>query len=200
MPAQSALTKRPPARATYRDVLDAPPHKVAEILSGNLYMNPRPAMPHSRATSALHLALAIPHEKGLGGPGGWTFYFEPELHLGDEILVPDLAAWRLETMPNDPQGPYATVSPDWVCETLSPSTRRMDVSQKRDIYARHGLEHLWFLDPDNRTLEAFELLDNGHWQLLSALDGDDDVSVPPFDSASFSLGDLWPRNGPPPTQ
>ena len=199
MHTQSAA-ERPPARATYQDVLDAPPHMVAEVLSGNLFMNPRPAMPHSRVTSALHLALAMPYQKGNGGPGGWTFYFEPELHLDSEILVPDLAAWRLETMPNDPLGPYATITPDWVCETLSPSTRRMDVSQKRDIYAAKGLKHLWFLDPDNRTLETFELLDNGRWQLLSALDGIADVSLPPFDSARFSLGDLWPRNETPAAQ
>ena len=36
---------------------------------------------------------------GLGGPGGWYILDEPELHLGEEILVPDLAGWRRERMP-----------------------------------------------------------------------------------------------------
>ena len=194
MHTHGTISKHPRARATYQDVLNAPPHMVAEILQGKLYMNPRPAMPHSRVTSALHLALAKHYQKEDGGPGNWTFYFEPELHLDSEILVPDLAAWRYETMPSDPLGPYATIAPDWICETLSPSTRHIDVFHKRDIYASKGVKHLWFLDPDNRTLEGFQLLENSRWQLLSALDGNVEVSIPPFESARFSLDVLWPRN------
>jgi len=37
------------APATYQDVLDAPPHKVAEVVYGTLYTPPRPAMPHRAA-------------------------------------------------------------------------------------------------------------------------------------------------------
>lgn len=34
-------------RATYQSVLDAPPHKVAEIIDGTLSLQPRPAGPHA---------------------------------------------------------------------------------------------------------------------------------------------------------
>ena len=41
------------SRATYQDVPDAPEHMVAEIIAGTLYTQPRPAMPHARASSAI---------------------------------------------------------------------------------------------------------------------------------------------------
>ena len=103
-------------RATYQDVLDAPPHRVAEIVDGVLHVNPRPALPHALATSALEQSIGAPFQIGRGGPGGWWVIFEPELHLSDDILVPDLAGWRRARMPVFPDAPYATLAPDWVCE------------------------------------------------------------------------------------
>ena len=84
--------------------------------------------------------------------------------------MPDLAGWRRETMPEYPTGAYFDCTPDWVCEVLSPSTRAIDLGGKRDIYAREGVGHLWFVDPGAKTLEAFELRD-GKWVLLATLTG-----------------------------
>ena len=72
-------------------------------------------------------------------------------------MVPDLAGWRRETMTEDMEGAYFTQAPDWVCEVLSPSTRGFDQEEKRAVYARERVSHLWFVDPDARMLEAFEL-------------------------------------------
>lgn len=178
-------------RATYQDVLDAPHHKVAEIVDGTLHMSPRPASRHALASSGLGASIAPPYDYGLGGPGGWWIIDEPELHLGEDILVPDLVGWRREQMPEYPDVAYFTMVPDWTCEVLSPSTRTLDQGMKRAIYAREGVSHLWFVDPDARTLEAFELRE-GRWLLLETLMGDVPVSLPPFDQTSFSLSDLWP--------
>ena len=181
----------PQRRATYQDVLDAPPHRVAEIVDGVLHTSPRPAMPHALATSSLGNDLAGPFQFGRGGPGGWWIIFEPELHLGEDILVPDLAGWRRERMPDFPDAAYSTLAPDWVCEVLSPSTRRLDLLGKRPIYAREGVGHMWVVDPKDRTLEAFELRE-GQWVLIATAKDDDPVQVRPFEAVTFSLGDLWP--------
>ena len=114
-----------PRRATYQDVLDAPAHRVAEIVDGTLYTHPRPAMPHALASSALGNDLGNPFQFGRGGPGGWWIIDEPELHLSEDILVPDLAGWRRDRMPDYPDTAYVTLAPDWVCEILSISTRRL---------------------------------------------------------------------------
>src|SRR5215216_1131768 len=89
-----------PARrlATYEDVLRAPPHMIAEVIAGELHLQPRPAKPHAAATSALGEELGPPFKRGRGGPGGWILLDEPELHLVDDILVPDLGGWRRERL------------------------------------------------------------------------------------------------------
>ena len=181
----------PQRRATYQDVLDAPPHRVAEIVDGVLHTSPRPAMLHALATSSLGNDLAGPFQFGRGGPGGWWIIDEPELHFGEDILVPDLAGWRRERMPDFPDTAYSTLAPDWVCEVLSPSTRRLDLLGKRPIHAREGVGHMWVVDPKDRTLEAFELRGE-QWVLIATAKDDDPVEIRPFEAVTFSLGDLWP--------
>ena len=193
MNAMSSAARKPmqTSRATYQDVLDAPAHRVVEVVDGTLYTHPRPAMPHALASSALGSNLGNPFQFGRGGPGGWWIIDEPELHFGEDILVPDLAGWRRECMPDYPDAAYVTLAPDWVCEVLSASTRRLDLQEKRPLYAREGVGHLWLIEPTDRTLEAFELRD-GQWVLIGSAKDDEPVSIPPFDAITFSLGDLWP--------
>ena len=54
-------------RATYQDVLDAPPHKVAEIVDGTLHMSPRPSPRHSEAYSGILASVSPPYRYGRGG-------------------------------------------------------------------------------------------------------------------------------------
>ena len=178
-------------RATYQDVLDAPEHRVAEIIDGTLHTHPRPAPLHAVASSSLGSDLLTTFQFGRGGPGGWWIIFEPELHLGEDIVVPDLAGWRRERMAELPDTAYFTLAPDWVCEVLSASTRKLDLHEKRPVYAREGIPHLWLVDPTDRTLEAFEMHE-GQWLLIASAKDDDPVSIRPFDAITFSLGDLWP--------
>lgn len=176
--------------ASYQDVLDAPPNMVAELIRGVLHLQPRPASPHARAQTILGAEVTGPFDRGRGGPGGWWILFEPELHFADDVLVPDIAGWRRERMPTFPVAPWFDLAPDWVCEVLSPRTRRIDLTEKREIYGARGVGHLWFVDPIARTLEAFALRD-GVWMLGAALKDAEDVRVPPFDAVTFPLSALW---------
>ena len=177
-------------QATYLDVLDAPEHQVAEIIDGTLYTHPRPAPQHAVAGSVLGGKLGPPFHGGNGGPGGWRILDEPELHLGEDILVPDLTGWRRERMPELPDTAYFTLAPDWTCEILSKSTRRLDLLRKRPIYARENVPNLWIIDPMEHILEAFELHE-GQWLLIATAQDNEPVCIRPFDAITFSLGDLW---------
>lgn len=188
---QTAKSAPTSTRATYQDVLDAPSHMVAEIVDGTLYTQPRPGPRHSLASSELGICIGPPFHKGRGGPGGWWILFEPEVHLGEDILVPDIAGWRRERMLELPTTAYFTLAPDWVCEVLSPSTRALDLGGKRTVYAREGVTYLWLVDPGARSLETF-MLRRTEWVLMDTLFDDAPVSLPPFEAISFSLGDLWP--------
>jgi Uma2 family endonuclease len=184
---RAAVMRRP---ATYQDVIDAPPEMTAELIDAALYLSPQPAGPHVRTASSLGFEIGGPFDRGRGGPGGWWILDEPELHLGDDVLVPDLAGWRRERMPAIPTGVAFTIAPDWVSEVLSPSTRKLDLTVKRDRYGTAGVAHLWLVDPLARTLEAFALQE-GNWTLRASLKDADEVRLPPFEAIAFALSGLW---------
>lgn len=178
-------------KATYADLLAAPSHQVAEIIGGELRLQPRPAKPHAAAASALAEELGPPFKRGRGGPGGWILLFEPELHLGDEILVPDLAGWRRERLPVlTDETPYFTLAPDWVCEVLSRRTAKIDRSDKLPIYARERVAHAWLVDPIDRTLEVLRL-EHGRWTILAVHRDAQVVRAEPFEALALDLGVLW---------
>jgi Uma2 family endonuclease len=180
-------------RATYDDVLSAPPHRVAEVIEGELILSPRPAGPHSVAASALGEELGPPFKRGRGGPGGWIILDEPELHLRPDILVPDLAGWRRTTMPAVANEAYFSVRPDWVCEVLSPSTERVDRGDKIRLYARAGVGHAWLVNPLQRTLEVLRLssVTPAEWLTLGVFRDDARVRAEPFEAFDLELAVLW---------
>ncbi|PIX98371.1 MAG: hypothetical protein CO126_00275 [Hydrogenophilales bacterium CG_4_9_14_3_um_filter_63_34] len=176
--------------ATYEDLFGLPENLVGEIINGRVVAHPRPAPKHARSYSGLGAELWSPFDRGRSGPGGWWILDEPEIHLLDDILVPDIAGWRRERMPRLPETAWFDLAPDWLCEILSPSTARIDRVEKLPIYARWGVKHVWLVDPDLRTLEAYENVD-GRWLLITILKDGDAVSLVPFDAISFSLAGLW---------
>ncbi|HEY6877938.1 MAG TPA: Uma2 family endonuclease [Polyangiales bacterium] len=177
-------------RATYEDVLKAPDHCIAQVVDGELHVHPRPASAHQAVASNLGGELFQPFGRGRGGPGGWIILDEPEVHLNEHIVVPDLAGWRRERMPVVENVPYFTLSPDWVCEIVSPSTARLDRVRKLPLYARHGVRHVWIIDPLARTLEVYRLEGQG-WLLVSSHEQGERVRAEPFDAFELELDVLW---------
>ena len=174
--------------ATYEDLVRVPEHYVAEMFDGELYASPRPAVPHARAATKLAAKLDDPFD--FDGPGGWIFLVEPELHFGNDVLVPDIAGWRRERLPALPNDAYLTLAPDWVCEVLSPSTEAIDRGQKLRIYAREGVAHAWLLDPLRQTVEVL-VLEAGSLEPLEQHHGDASMRARPFDAVELTLRALW---------
>jgi Putative restriction endonuclease len=188
------VTKTKPA--TYADIEALPPNVVGEILYGALVTQPRPARRHAAASSILGMTLGPPFSFGNGGPGGWIIIDEPELHLGQHVVVPDLAGWKRERLVGREEGAWFEEVPNWICEVLSPATEVYDRGEKRKIYVEHGVDFLWLLDPRIRNLEVFVRVEKS-WLLINSFSGSAAVSAPPFDAISFSLGQLWPFDPPP---
>jgi Uma2 family endonuclease len=178
-------------RAKYEDVLNAPENQVAEILDGELFLSPRPTLHHAAAQGALYGMLWPRFDQGERGPGGWHILPEPELHLEAAVVVPDLAAWRVERLPSLPDRPWLDLAPDWVCEVLSPSTERTDRSRKLRTYAAAGVGHAWLVKPGDRTLEVLRLRD-GAWTILGVWEDAAVVRAEPFEAIEVDLGRLWP--------
>lgn len=186
------MVQRARKEATYADLEALPPDVVGQIVDGELYAQPRPAIAHARATSSLGGALDGPFDKGRGGPGGWVLLDEPELHLGRDVVVPDLAGWRRARMPELPAAPFLSLASDWICEGLSPSTAALDRGKKLGVWARERVGHVWFVDPEARTLEVLRL-DGDSYRILATHAHDALVRAQPFEAVELALGDLWAR-------
>lgn len=193
---QLSIKSRRKRPATYADLEAVPPHLVAELIGGELVTHPRPTPRHALAHTSLIGEVIGPFQKGRGGPGGWHFMTEPELHLSDQVCVPDIAGWQRERMTKVPEQTGITQAPDWICEILSPSTVRYDRTLKLSIYHKSGVGHLWYVDPVARTLEVFAR-GNEHWIVAATFGDFDDVRAVPFEAITFNLGQLWPFDEPP---
>lgn len=165
---------------------------VGEIVRGVLYASPRPASAHAAAASALSDELGPPFMRGRGGPGGWVILFEPEIHLVEDVIVPDLAGWRRERMPEMPHVAAFELAPDWACETLSPSTMKLDRGEKLPVYARSRVGHVWLVDPIQQSLEILRL-QGDTYAILGSHFADAKVRAEPFDAIEIDLSVLWAR-------
>ena len=182
-----------PARtkATYEDLYDLPANVTGEILNGELIVTPRPSRKHVYTASFLGGQLVPPYGLGRGGgPGGWIILIEPEIKLGEDILVPDLAGWKRERFPTSEETNWISVAPAWVCEVLSPTTLRVDKIRKMPIYALYGVLHFWLIDPLGKSLDVFRL-ESGGWFLLASFTENDKVRGEPFQETEIDLGNLW---------
>jgi len=179
-------------RATYEELLAVPEPLVAEIIHGVLITHPRPGAPHARAASRLGIDVGGPFDRGKGGPGGWVILDEPELHRHGDVLVPDLAGWRRERMPEIPSAAAFELPPDWACEVLSPSTAAVDRADKLPIFARERVAHVWLVDPLLFTLEVCRL-DGETYRTVATWRGDAIVRAEPFDAEELELSALWAR-------
>ena len=177
-------------KATYEDLLAVDERMLAQIVNGELIASPRPATGHALASTGLGALIGGPFGLGRGGPGGWWILFEPELHFGADVLVPDLAGWQRSRMPVVPQAPFLTLAPDWICEVLSPSTAGLDRVRKLPIYAREGVGHAWLVDPQARTLEVLRRQE-ATWVVAAAFSGDDRARAEPFEAVELELSALW---------
>jgi Uma2 family endonuclease len=176
--------------ATYDDLVNVPEHLVAEIVDGDLWTSPRPAPRHSFSHASLTAVLHAPYDQGRGGPGGWWILTEPEIHLGPDVVVPDLAGWRRERMPRLPDTAFFAQPPDWLCEIVSPSTARLDRAKKRPLYARQGVQHVWILDLPARTLEVLRL-ESGRWTIAGSYADLESVRAEPFGAVALELALVW---------
>ncbi|MDR3567761.1 MAG: Uma2 family endonuclease [Syntrophobacteraceae bacterium] len=180
--------------AIYEDLYGIPENAIGEIISGELTVTPRPSRRHTLAASRLGGELIPPYDFGRGGgPGGWIIIIEPEISLGDDTVVPDLAGWKKERFPIKEDHNSISARPDWVCEILSPNTFRTDKIKKMPIYAAHNVGHIWLVDPVAITMDALRL-ESGRWSLLASFFEDAKVRAEPFQEIEISLGDLWMAN------
>ena len=178
---------------TLDDLEALPPGIKGEIIEGVLYTMTRPRGPHQLVMLDIAADLRDPFLRGRGGPGGWWILPEPGIELpSTPEIAPDIAGWhrtRMEALPADAP---ITVVPDWVCEILSPTTRRHNLLVKKPYYARVGVTHHWLVDLAARAVTAYRL-ESGRWVELGAWGDETDARIEPFDAVPLDVAAWWPE-------
>lgn len=181
--------KREPA--TYADIEALPPGVTGELIDGVLYTAPRPAVRHASVMLHMTSQLYFQFQQGQSHHGGWWFLPEPELHLGRNVFVPDIAGWRVESMPQVPlQQSRVHQAPDWIAEITSPSTAQYDREVKLMRYYEQGVKWVWLVSPTTRLVEVVRHAPDG-WYLAGAYGERDAARIEPFGDAAFDLTTWW---------
>lgn len=178
--------------ATYADLLALPDDVRAEVIAGEVIVQPSPTPSHQSTLGELYAELRNPFQRGRDGPGGWWLIQDVDVELGlHDIFRPDISGWRRENVPHFPSGRPVRERPDWICEGLAPSTALRDQGDKRATYQRARVPWYWLVDPANRTLTILHLVDAGH--VVERVVGDQGVAtLPPFEAATIDLSTIFP--------
>lgn len=173
--------------ATLADLLAHPDERV-ELIDGEIVRRPMARAEHGFAQSAVALELG-PYSRG-GGPGGWWIATEISVaYEPHQCPSHDLAGWRRERMPERPRG-IIELTPDWVCEIVSPGHERKDTLTLLRLLQRHGVPHYWLIWPEDHALVAYAL-DGGSYRIVADVTVSEPsggrFAIPPFDTVPIDL-------------
>lgn len=184
-----ALRKR---GATLDDFLALPEDARVELVSGSIVERELTGPRHGRALLRLGSSITQRFDRKPGGrfPGGWWFVSDVAIQFDEDVLRPDLAGWRRESLPEFPTQRPVTVRPDWVCEVLSPSNARMDRVVKLRAYHLARVPHYWLIDPEEQSLTVFRYGPGGSVVALVAT-ADESVAAEPFEAVRFPVSNLF---------
>jgi hypothetical protein len=168
------------AHATYQDVLNVPEHLTAELIDGAVFLSRRGSPRQAWCRSILGTSLyRVP---------GWFVLWKPELHLDANVFVPELAGWRRECWLDDDVSD--DVTPDWVCDIVTPWEGAFDPRIKLSKYAPYGIGHAWIVDIPGNSVEV-RRLERGVWIELAVFETAKPFRAEPFLGIEIDLGSIW---------
>lgn len=143
-----------------------------QILDGALLVNPPPGFRHERLVIPLgaQIMRCAPPEIAVLGSGYKFFYDRPS------CVMADITVARVE----DCREAGTFVAPLLVVEILSPSTRRTDLTRKREIYAEAGVPMYWVVDPVEPRLTVLTLDGGRYDETATVAEGGELVVQEPF--------------------
>jgi Uma2 family endonuclease len=155
----SISAESPVRRYTYADLANFPDdHLRREIIDGELIVTPSPIVGHQMASARIHHRLMSYAEQA----GGIALAAPMDVFLReDNVVEPDLLFVRAEHA-GDIGDKYVRVVPDLVVEISSPSTRRLELVRKRELYERFGVPEYWYVDLEAERVEIYVLSEGAY--------------------------------------
>ena len=158
-----------------------------EILEGMLEATPSPVYEHQTVIRNLLVLL----DTFLRRTGAGEVIQSPmDVILSNEtVCQPDLLFIRKERVDQIVRD-RVWGAPDLVIEVLSPGTAARDLQTKRHIYARHRIPEYWIVDPKNRTLQRFVLLEVAYGSPETLLPGQT-LETPLIPGLELAVGEIF---------
>ena len=157
-----------------------------QLIQGDLYMAPAPNRFHQEISRNLQFEL---HSYLKGNPIGKLYNAPFDVYLDEtNVFQPDLIIVLNERLGILTEA-GAEGAPELVVEILSPKTRRLDLVNKKQEYARAGVKELWIIDPEPRTITIHEFASDGV-EKIRQLDDEATLStdlLPGFNLASETI-------------
>jgi Uma2 family endonuclease len=174
---------------TYEDYAALPADgRRYELHEGEVSVTPAPSPRHQQASRNLFVLL---HAHVKSRRSGEVLFAPIDCILGETTIVqPDIVyldTARLTSI----SGRGIEGPPTLVVEILSPSTRSIDRGVKAQIYARYRVPYYWIVDPDGRTIEAYQLAE-GQYRPTGRIEGDSPAALAPFPDLTLAPETLWP--------
>ena len=168
---------------TLDDLLLSPEERV-ELIDGEIVRRPMARSEHGIVQGNTTTELGTFSRKS--GPGGWWIITEVSVsYEPHQCPSHDIAGWRKERMPERPRG-VIEVTPDWVCEIVSPGHERKDTLTLFLLLQRYRVPFYWLIWPEDRVLIAHQL-DGDSYRVVKTITGQSRARIPPFDSVELDL-------------
>lgn len=145
-----------------------------EIIGGELIVNAAPAPRHQDAVLALGAGLLAWTKQH----GGKVYVAPLDVYFAhDDVVEPDVVFLRPEHVEQIGER-YVRDAPDLVVEVSSPSTRRLELVRKRDLYERYGVPEYWYVDRDADRVEVYRLGADGRYGTPALLGAGEHLTTP----------------------
>jgi Uma2 family endonuclease len=157
-----------------------------EVIEGELFVTPAPGSAHQNVVTQLAAELTMyarQHDSGVVYVAPLDVVIDAHQSLQPDVLF--ISEERRNIVKDCVEGP-----PDLVIEVLSPSTSSRDRVIKSRVYAEFGVPHYWIVDPSDKTLLAYQLVE-GQYVLIGTGTNDETFEPILFPGLTIALATLW---------
>jgi Uma2 family endonuclease len=160
-----------------------------ELIGGELFVSRAPGIPHQRVLQNLQIGLSDylkANPIGILVPGAGAIFSDYD------AVIPDLAFVRNERWDQVVTGEKFTGALDLIIEILSPGNqnRKRDLSAKRQLYSKYGVEEYWIVDPENFSVLIFRL-QGQTLEEIATLTGEDEISSASLPSLKLKVSAIF---------
>ncbi len=178
---------------SYDDLAGYPDdHLRRELIDGELYVTPAPALRHQRAVLAIAYALET-YAREHGGevyPAPTDVVFDPR-----NVVEPDVL-FLAPTHAGSTEERFIDVIPDLVVEVSSPTTRRLDLIKKRNLYEARAVPEFWFVDLDEDQVDVHRLGQDGRYGMPTTLGANDALTCLAAPGLRLTVSEALGRRAP----